>query len=237
MAKRIDQLQAEIITEGVIDELAKDSQDYQSLNEFPILKKIILAASEAYVDTALEELERQGKRVSGNLMKGLEETPLLETDQGYEIEIGYQQGSAGAEYFSYVNKGVQGWQSGQPNSPHKFTKSNPHPDMVTAIELWMRSRSIMGRNEDQKTNLNATQKKNKSLSQLNGKKRLMSLAYVFARSIKRKGIPYSGYLDKATEAQFGKGFTDAVVAAVVGDIRVYIRKLDSLINKDDNNQN
>jgi hypothetical protein len=85
-------------------------------------------------------------------------------------------------------------------------------------------------------NLSANQKKNKSLSQTPEKK-LRSFAYLTARKLKREGIPYSGFFDKAVEAQFGKDFANAVAGAVAADLRVYIRKLDLLINKETSSEN
>lgn len=234
MAKSIKQLQNEIITEGFIDSLAKDRTNYQDLNQYPVLKKMILLASEEFIKTAVEELERQGKVNTGGLADDISSTDILESRSGYEVELGYDASSPSAKYYDYVNKGVRGWGSGSPNSEYDFTKSNPHPKMVSAIQLWMDQRGMKGRNE-MRSGLNANQQKNKSLASLADQKK--SLAYVIARSIKRKGIAYSGFFDKAVQAQFGDAFSNAVASAVASDLRVYIRKLDSLINKEQNNQN
>lgn len=234
MAKSIKQVQAEAIAEGFLDKLAADNQDYQQLKQYPVLKKMILLASEAFVDTALEELERQGKVNTGGLADGLSSTDVLEKPEGYEVEVGYDPNDPSSKYYDYVNKGVRGWKSGRPNSEYKFTKSNPVPKMVSAIELWIKGRGLQGRNELRK-GMNANQRKNRSIADVADQKK--SLAYVFARSIKRKGIKYSGFFDKAVQAQFGKEFNQAVAKAIGGDLRVYIRKLDSLINKEQNNKN
>lgn len=233
MAKSISQIQKEIINDGFLDSLANDKTNYQELKQYPVLKKMILLASEAFVDKAIEELERQGKVNTGGLADDISSTDVLESKNGYEVELGYDEGSPSAKYYDYVNKGVRGIKSGG-NSPYKFKTLNPSKKMVSAIELWMNQRGMQGRNEDMRYGLNANQKKNKSLSQLAKKK---SLAYVIARSIKKKGIAYSGFFDKAVEAQFGKDFNDAVGKAVAADLRVYIRKLDSLINKEQKNDN
>lgn len=233
MAKSIRQVQAEAIAEGFIDQLAKDQKQYQELKQYPVLKKMIMLASEAFIDKAIEELNRLGKVNTGGLVDDISSTDVLENASGYEVELGYDAGSPSAKYYDYVNKGVKGVGKGG-KSPYGFKTITPSKKMVSAIQLWMNQRGIKGRNEDMRYGLTADQRKNKSLSQLN---RTKSLAYVVARSIKKKGIPYSGFFDKAVESQFGAGFNEAVGKAVAGDLRVYIRKLDSLINKEQNNNN
>lgn len=249
MAKSIKQIQDEIISEGFLDSLARDGQNYQQLKEYPVLKKMIVLASDAFIMTAIEELEKQGKVNQGGLVDDISSTDVLENSDGYEVGLGYDPTSPGAKYYDYVNKGVKGYESGQPNSPYKFKKPNstskgksknrgpwkPGP-MVTAIELWMRQRGLQGRNEDMRYNLSANQKKNKALTQTPEKK-LLSFAYATAKKKKREGIPYSGFFDKAVKAQFGDDFADAVAGAVAADLRVYIRKLDLLINKETSSEN
>lgn len=235
MAKSIKQIQDEIISEGFLDSLAKDGQNYQQLKQYPVLKKMIVLASDAFIMTAIEELERQGKVNQGGLSDGLSSTDVLETSDGYEVEMGYDPTDPSSKYYDFVNKGVQGVKGGG-SSKYKFKTLNPSKKMVTAIELWMRQRGMQGRNEDMRYNLSANQRKNKSLAQTHEKK-LRSFAYATARKIKREGTAYSGFFDKAVKAQFGDDFADAVAAAVAADLRVYIRKLDLLINKETSSEN
>jgi hypothetical protein len=233
MAKSIKQIQDEIISEGFLDSLAKDNQNYQELKQYPVLKKMILLASDEFIMTAIEELDRQGKVNTGGISDGLSSSDILESGEGYEVELGYDPSDPSSKYYDYVNKGVAGvGKSGQ----YKFKSLKPGKKMVSAIELWMRQRGLQGRNDDMRYNLSANQKKNKSLSQTPEKK-LRSFAYLTARKLKREGIPYSGFFDKAVEAQFGKDFANAVAGAVAADLRVYIRKLDLLINKETSSEN
>jgi len=234
MAKSIRQLQDEIINDGFIDSLASDQTNYQDLKQYPVLKKMILLASENFITTALEELDRQGKVNTGGLSDGLSSTDVLENTDGYSVELGYDPSDPSSKYYDFVNKGVGG--VGKSGSKYSFKTLNPSKKMVSAIELWMRQRGLRGRNEDMRYNLTADQKKNKSLAQTPEKK-LRSFAYAVSRKLKREGIPYSGFFDKAVEAQFGKDFAAAVASAVTADLRVYIRKLDLLINKEKSSEN
>lgn len=234
MAKSIRQLQDEIINDGFIDSLASDQTNYQDLKQYPVLKKMILLASENFIATALEELERQGKVNTGGLSDGLSSTDVLENTDGYSVELGYDSSDPSAKYYDYVNKGVAG--VGKNRTKYFFKELTVSPKMVSAIQLWMEQRGFRGSNEDQRDKLTADQTKNKSLAQT-PKKRLRSFAYFTAKKIKREGIPYSGFFDKAVEAQFGKDFAAAVASAVTADLRVYIRKLDLLINKEKSSEN
>ncbi len=233
MAKSIKQIQDEIINDGFLDSLAKDNQNYQELKQYPVLKKMIVLASENFIMTALEELDRQGKVNTGGLSDGLSSSEIVESSAGYEVELGYDPTDPSANYYDYVNKGVAGYGK---NGKYRFRSLRPGPKMVSAIAEWMRQRGLQGRNEDMRYNLSANQKKNKSLAQTPEKK-LRSFAYLTARKLKREGIPYSGFFDKAVEAQFGQDFANAVAGAVAADLRVYIRKLDLLINKETSSEN
>lgn len=235
MAKSIKQIQNEIINDGFLDSLAKDGQNYQQLKEYPVLKKMIMLASDNFIITALEELERQGKVNTGGLSDGLSSTDVIENADGYEVEMGYDPSDPSAKYYDFVNKGVKGVKGGG-SSKYKFKTLYPSKKMVSAIEMWMRQRGLQGRNDDMRYNLTANQRKNKSLAKT-PKDKLRSFAYATAKKIKREGTPYSGFFDKAVEAQFGDEFASAVAGAVSADLRVYIRKLDLLINKETSSEN
>jgi hypothetical protein len=235
MAKSIRQIQDEIINDGFLDSLAKDGQNYQELKQYPVLKKMILLASDNFIITALEELERQGKVNTGGLADGLSSTDVIEKTEGYEVELGYDPSDPSAKYYDFVNKGVGGVKSGG-SSKYRFKSLYPSKKMVSAIEMWMRQRGLQGRADDQRYNLTANQRKNKGLAQ-KPENKLRSFAYATAKKIKREGIPYSGFFDKAIEAQFGDEFSNAVASTVAADLRVYIRKLDLLINKETSSEN
>jgi hypothetical protein len=54
--------------------------------------------------------------------------------------------------------------------------------------------------------------------------RQKSLAYVVARSIKKKGLKKTGFFDSAVDSFFGNDFTTAVSKIIGQDVRILIRQ-------------
>lgn len=235
MAKSPKELQDQIVNDSFLDKLGSERTDYADLNQLPGTKQIIILSAASFIEKVKEELQRLGKVSSGNLEDGITSGDLIEDKNGYEIDLGYQETDSAAKYYDYVNKGVKGFNSGNPASPYSFKSLKVSKDMVKSLLLWYRKRGNAARREDQKKNLSATQRKNKSLKkQVDASKSLQSLAYATAVSIKKKGIKKTGFFDNAVEFSFGKGFIDAVSKTVGQDIKVYIRQINKQINESNN---
>lgn len=235
MAKSAKQLQDELVNQGFLDRLGNDSENYAALNELPTTKQIIILSAANFIEKVKEELQKQGKVSSGNLEDGITSGDLIEDKSGYEIDLGYQDSDYASKYYDYVNKGVQGYSSGKPNSPYGFKSLKVSKTMVKSLLLWYRKRGNAARREDQKKKLSATQRKNKRLFKtISAEQNLKSLAYATAVSIKKKGIRKSGFFDKAVGFSFGKGFVDAVSKTVGQDIKVYLRQINKQINENNN---
>lgn len=237
MAKSAKELQNELVNDSYLDNLGEDSKDYAALNELPSTKQLIILSAANFIQKVKDELQRQGKISSGKLEDGITSGELIEDKGGYEIDLGYRSDDPASKYYDYVNKGVQGYVSGTPNSPYQFKSLKVSKDFTKSLLLWYRKRGNTARREDQKKKLSATQRKNKRLKkQVDAAQNLKSLAYATAVSIKKKGIRKSGFFDKAVEFSFGKGFIDAVSKSVGQDIKVYLRQIDKQINKNNNSK-
>jgi hypothetical protein len=235
MAKSSKQLQDEIVNDKFLDELGNSSTDFSALNELPGTKQIIILSAANFIEKVKSELQRLGKVSSGNLEDGITSGDLIEDQSGYEIDLGYKSEDSAAKYYDYVNKGVMGYSSGQPNSEYGFKSLKVSRDMVKSLLLWYRKRGNAARKEDQRKKLTATQRKNKSLSRTVKKAdSLKSLAYATAVSIKKKGIRKTAFFDNAVQFSFGKGFIDAVSRTVGQDIKVYLRQMNKQINENNN---
>lgn len=235
MAKSSKQLQDEIVNDKFLDELGNSSTDFSALNELPGTKQIIILSAANFIEKVKSELQRLGKVSSGNLEDGITSGDLIEDQGGYEIDLGYKSDDSAAKYYDYVNKGVMGYSSGQPNSEYGFKSLKVSRDMVKSLLLWYRKRGNAARREDQKKKISATQRKNKSLARTVKKAdSLKSLAYATAVSIKKKGIRKTAFFDNAVQFSFGKGFIDAVGRTVGQDIKVYLRQINKQINENNN---
>lgn len=235
MAKSAKNLQDEIVNNGFLDKLGNDRNSYADLNQLPSTKQIIILSAVSFIQKVKEELQRLGKVSSGNLEDGITSGELIEGDGGYEIDLGYKNTDPASKYYDFVNKGVRGVESGQPNSPYSFKNLIVSAKMQKSIMLWLRKRGNAARREDQTKKLTATQRKNKRiLKQISAADSAKSLAMAVAIGIKKKGIKKSKFFDTAVDFSFGKGFVDAISKTVGQDIKVYIRQINKQINETNN---
>ena len=135
-------------------------------------------------------LNKRGKNVTGKLSKSLR-YDIVETKDGYDIQF------LASKYAAFVNKGVSGTQGRRTYidkdgkrkvSPFKFKKQPPS----SVIERWIGNRGIQGRN-----------RKGRFITR-------KSLAFLIARSIKRKGIPAASFYTQPLSYSFNKFKKDMI---------------------------
>lgn len=220
-----------VIDEGAISSEASNKQDYANLGKLPFVEKMLIAYASRFIFAAQKNLKKDNKVDTGTLEKDLAQGDLIRQGSNYAIDIGYPETSAGAKYYDYVNKGVKGFISKQPDSPYRFRSAYPSMNgpMVTAIQKWVKRNALSQRREDQKYNLSGLQKKRKSVAQLNTGR---TTAYLIARKIKQQGLKKTGFFDNAIDQVFNQQFYDKMGKAVGADVRVYIKQANTLINKE-----
>lgn len=216
----ITEAQLQALTEPLLRDAVSNRNDYFSAKELPAIERLLVASAAQFIQEVQDNLDRMGKVSSGTLSTDIKSGELINSGGSYSISMGYPQGSDGAGYYDFVNKGVRGKKSGQPaNSPYSFKKYSAPPVMVNAIYGWLRDNNISAKIDDQPRDLSALQTKRKSLQQLDPRK---SLAYIIARNIKRRGLPYTGYFDKAITSVYGTKFVELVAQAIGVDVQVQI---------------
>jgi hypothetical protein len=227
---------AKVDVELLIDDAAILSQagkksDYASLGELPFVEKTMIAYAARFIIQVQKNLQKANKIDKGTLERDIQEGSLVKEGQSYSIEVGYPKTSEGAKYYDYVNKGVQGFISKQPNSPYKYQSAFPKMNgpMVNAIQKWVKRNALAQRKETQTKNLSALQKKRKAVSELNTGR---TTAYLIARKIKQRGLPRTGFFDDAIDQVFNEQFYSKMAKAVGGDVRVYIKQAVTLINEE-----
>lgn len=231
MAKSIKQLQDEI-SESVIQRLSSSREDYASTNSLPATEQLIVAYAAAFIQKVQENLRQKNLIDSGTLETDITQGELIEQSGKYELDVGYPASSKAAKYYDFVNKGVQGFTSKQPDSPYKFKSGSPSKDgpMVKAILAWVQRQGITSRSETKSTTISSLQRKRKSIAELNPG---LNTAYLIARSIKRRGLPKSGFFDSAVAEYFESGaFADTIAKSAGADVRVYIKQAQNILNKE-----
>ena len=220
-----------VISEPDILKEGASTEDYANLGKLPFIEKMLIAYAARFIIAAQNNLKKANKTDTGTLDKDLAQGDIIRQGSSYSIDIGYPVDSAGAKYYKFVNKGVKGFYSEQPNSPYSFKSAFPKMNgpMVTAIQKWVKRNALSSRKEDVKYNLSGLQKKRKSVAQLNTGR---TTAYLIARKIKQRGLPKTGFFDNAIDQVFNQAFYDKMSKAVGADVRVYIKQATSLINNE-----
>lgn len=216
----ITEAQLAALSEPFLRDATSNRNDYFSAKELPVVERLLIASAAQFIQEVQDNLDRMGKVSSGTLSTDIMSGELINSGGSYSISMGYPEGSDGAGYYDFVNKGVKGKKSGKPaNSPYSFKKYSAPPVMVKAIYGWLVRNNISARNEDQPRNLSALQTKRQSLRELDPRQ---SLAYAIAKNIKKKGLPYTGFFDKAITSVYGTKFVELVAQAIGVDVQVQI---------------
>lgn len=203
--------------------LGVSKKEFQQLDEFPKLTQEIVRLAGTFLQRVQANLDAMGKISTGAISDGIAVGEVEQDGSSLKISVGYPEGAPASVYWDFVNKGVKGIISGQPaNSPYSFRSLSAPPVMVDAIYGWMQTNRIAARKETQTRNLSALQSKRARLSQISQEDANRDLAYLIARSIKRRGLPYTGYVDKAVEETFGPDAIAKVAEALGVDVTVAI---------------
>jgi hypothetical protein len=231
LAKSIDQIQRQYISEPNFDRLGGSSTDFISISEAPTTKKVLVEVVGNFILAVQANVKRLNKVDTGKLETGGSEGKLVDNGGDYSIRAGYESSHPAAKYASFVNQGVQGFKSKQPaDSPFKFKSAFPAPDgvMVVAIQKWIKRNAIASRREDQRENLSALQQKRKSVAELNTGRQT---AFLIAAKIKQRGLPKTNFFTDQVEQYFGRDFALAMGKAFLQDVQVYMKQFIDPINE------
>jgi hypothetical protein len=222
-----------VITDAIIASQAANQEDYQKLGQLPFVERTIIRFASIFIKRVQDNLIKANRVDTGTLSTDITEGQLIKQGSSYSLDIGYPKSSEGAKYYDFVNKGVKGFKSGQPNSPYRFRSAYPSMNgpMVNAIQKWVKRNALSSRREDQRFNLSGLQKKRKSVAQLNTGR---TTAYLIARKIKQRGLPKTGFFDNAVDEVFNQQFYDKMGKAIGADLIVYIKQANTLINEEKN---
>jgi hypothetical protein len=222
-----------VINDAIIASQAANQEDYQKLGQLPFVERTIIRFASIFIKRVQDNLIKANRVDTGTLSTDITEGQLIKQGSSYSLDIGYPKSSEGAKYYDFVNKGVKGFKSGQPNSPYRFRSAYPSMNgpMVNAIQKWVKRNALSSRREDQRFNLSGLQKKRKSVAQLNTGR---TTAYLIARKIKQRGLPKTGFFDNAVDEVFNQQFYDKMGKAIGADLIVYIKQANTLINEEKN---
>jgi hypothetical protein len=188
--------------------------------QFTNVKTALLKELEFVIDRARGNLavtktwqQNDGKRrtkkidTTGKLWKSLKLTDVGDDNGVLSVGISME------DYGKFIDKGVSGTQYSTPKpSPYKYKNEGVGIGMQLSIFEWMRAKRI--RLRDLQT---GKFKKGKITS-----KSYESLAYVIARSVKRKGINQTFFITKPLE-EMEKRLPDVLADAFTRDFEEYLK--------------
>ena len=221
MAKSIKQLQAELLSGGLLNQLGSSKKDYAELNELPTLERYIILAASNFILKVKENIEVLGISDTGNLSDDISQGDLTKQGGTYSVTLGYPRSSPASKYYDFVNKGVRGVKSKSPNSKYSFKNLGVSRKMLSNIQSWVNRNSI----RTNEVAVTRRQAKRQSLSKMaNESTKKKSLAYAVAVGIKKKGLKKTGFFDNAIEKYFGNDFSIGIAKTLGQDIKVIIRQ-------------
>lgn len=236
MAKssKISERKAQEILLGTnfLQQLGVDKDAYsRRLSSLPRVEKLLVNASVNFIKRVQANLDKLGKVSTGTLQSQIASSKIVNNKGKYSLSVGYPKNSKAAKYYDYVNKGVKGVKSKQPDSPYKFKNEGVSPEFQKSIRAWIKINASAAKIDTApKYEPTKAKRKRQALSKIaDQNKNLKSLAYVFARSIKRKGIEKSGFFDKAVEQTLGKKFIESLSKEAKRDVEIFVKS--SLITK------
>ena len=221
MPKSIKQLQDELLSGGLLNQLGSSRKDYAELNELPTLEKYIILAASNFILKVKDNIEVLGISDTGNLSDDISQGELTKRGGTYSITLGYPKNSPASKYYDFVNKGVKGFKSKSPNSKYSFKNLGVSRKMLSNIQSWVNRNSI----RTNEVAITQRQARRQSLSNMsNESTRRQSLAYAVAVGIKKKGLRKTSFFDSAIEKYFGNDFSTGIAKTLGQDIKVIIRQ-------------
>jgi len=109
-----------LIDDAAISSQAGKKSDYASVGELPFVEKVILSYAAKFIIQVQKNLQKANKVDTGTLETDIQEGSIIREGSSYSIDIGYPASSEAANYYKFVNKGVKGFISKQPNSEYRF---------------------------------------------------------------------------------------------------------------------
>jgi len=188
--KNIKQAQGAFLASGGVGRFGQDKTGFEPVS-LDLFSQILLDWGIDLIEKAKDNLVKQDKISFGELKDSFNARVSF-AGTTYRLSISM------ADYFDFVNKGVQGASPGKSinrDSPYKFSgKYRSIPQAV--VKRWIIQNGLVNRTD--KYRVASTRYNRKRLDiPLDPEEQLNKMAWAIARSIYRKGIKYSGYWDKA----------------------------------------
>ena len=171
------------------------------------VEEVLFDYAKQFQKMASRQLRRANKISTGKLEDSIS-FEITETNNGFELALKV------LDYYKFVDQGVRGAGANSKNntSPYKYRDKMPP---IKEILKWIKQKgSLKASAEDQKRGLSKAQKSSRALRATAKKLKPKTLAFLIARKIQQRGLPYTGFWERSFEKTF-KGL-DVKLAEVTG---------------------
>jgi hypothetical protein len=203
MAKTISEAQADALADGFLDDLGDDFKPKKTLSKlFMVCAKI--------VEEAQDNLNSSDRVSSGALSESIKIIDPVSEGKNIRIDISM------LYYWKFINDGVKGVKSGQPNSKYAFKNMFVGKKMLKAIRKWLLKEGLKTKAKGQGKPISKREKKRTSITD-----KTTSAAYGIAMSVKAKGLKKTNFFTKAlkegnkfAKKELGKSFKLDIIEAI-----------------------
>ncbi len=171
----------------------------------------------AFSDAAATNLQNADRVASGNLVESIKPSEIRITGSLMEIDISV------LDYYKFIDKGVKGWQSGNPSdSPYAFKQpqkggsGKKSSEMVTAIRKWLVKEGMRSRQLSRKSPTHAISSREKRRQKITDT--ATSTAIKVAGIIRRQGLKKTNFwtdagetASKVAEQEFGTALQISII--------------------------
>ncbi|CAB5218070.1 hypothetical protein UFOVP208_47 [uncultured Caudovirales phage] len=148
-----------------------------------------------FINSAAKNLEAKDRIASGALLDSIQPTEVQIFGKIYTLNINVN------DYYKFVDKGVKGWQSGNPaDSPYSFKQPGKRGEapknskMVAAIKKWLMSEGLKATSQPKKTISNRENRRS-SITDAS-----TSQAIKISRNIKKYGLKKTNFWTDAEKS-------------------------------------
>jgi RNA polymerase-interacting CarD/CdnL/TRCF family regulator len=206
---------------GFLD-TAGSSRDQFGEYELSQLEEFLSRYADKFLKMAQRQLNRANKVNTGDLI----DTASVNVESS---SLGASMFIEMLSYYKYVDQGVRGTGPGNKNnrSPYKYKRKMPP---LRVIEKWIVDNSLQGKQETQTRKLSKLQRKRKTVRAMAQKTSAKTLAFLIARKIKQRGLPYTGYFERSFAEAFrdlDKDLANMLQDSVASNFEILVKEIES----------
>ena len=205
----ITKRQQQVIDKKFIDLYSDDSNLYEEFKG-QALETALYNVAAAFIASAADNLNNADRISSGALLDSIKPSEIQVFGKTMQIEISV------LDYYKFIDKGVKGWQSGNPSdSPYAFKQpqkggsGKKNSEMVTAIRKWLIKEGLASKTLSRKSASHAISPRESRRQKITDTS--TSQAIVISGMIRKHGLKKTNFwtdaettATKLAEAEFGE---------------------------------